>query len=119
LKISISHRRRIIIPKYNVKITVVKNFSPEDVFGEKFFRPSGKEIISCGYKEGKEFIVGDTGDMPEGFCHHAWHGIYHKVNFIQYGGSYDDWAGEGIDYGACPDGIRPVVFKIERIDSSK
>ncbi|HUU78563.1 MAG TPA: TIGR04076 family protein [candidate division Zixibacteria bacterium] len=104
------------MPKYKVKITVQKKFSPEQVFGEKFYSPSGKEIVNCGYKEGQEFIVGDTGDMPEGFCHHAWYGIYKKVEFIQYGGNFDDWAGEGVDYGVCPDGIRPIVFKIERFE---
>jgi len=33
------------MPEYKVKITVVKNFSPEDVFGEKFHRPSGREYV--------------------------------------------------------------------------
>ncbi|MBD3193200.1 MAG: TIGR04076 family protein [Candidatus Heimdallarchaeota archaeon] len=104
------------MPKYKVKITVERIFTPEEVFGEKFYRPSGKEIKPCGYKKGEEFIVGETGDKPEGFCHHAWYGIYKAVNFIQWGGSFDDWAGEGVNYSVCPDGIRPVVFKIERMD---
>ena len=103
------------MPKYKVKITVVKNFSPVDVFGEKFYKPSGDELVSCGFTKGDEYIVDETGNMPEGFCHHAWFGIYSKVNFVRFGGNYDDWAGDGIDYGVCPDGIRPVVFKIERL----
>jgi len=97
-----------------VKITVVKNFSPEEVFGEKFYRPSGKEIVKCGYKEGDSYISID-GNMPEGFCHHAWFGMYPKITFIRYNGNFEDWAGEGVDYVACPDGIRPVIFKLERI----
>ena len=103
------------MPEYNVKITVVKNFSPEDVFGEKFLRPSGKEIVKCSFKEGYSCTVTD-GNMPEGFCHHAWFNMYHKVTFLRYGGSFDDWAGEGIDYACCADGIRPVVFKLERVE---
>ena len=102
------------MPKYKVKITVVKNFTAEEVFGEKFYKPSGKEIVPCGFKKGEEFMVDETGSMPEGFCHHAWYGIYKAVNFIQYGGSFDDWSGEGIVYGTCPDGIRPVIYKVER-----
>ena len=102
------------MPQYKVKIIVEKNFSPEDVFGKKFYRPSGKEIVKCPYKKGDTYIVTD-GNMPEGFCHHAWFGMYPKVNFIRYGGNFDDWAGEGVDYVCCPDGIRPVVFKLERI----
>ncbi|MHA1354122.1 MAG: TIGR04076 family protein [Candidatus Heimdallarchaeota archaeon] len=102
------------MPEYKVKITVVKNFQPEEVFGKKFYRPSGKEIVSCGFQKDDEYFVGEQGDKPEGFCHHAWYGIYKAVNFVRYGGSYDDWSGEGIMYGTCPDGIRPVIFKIER-----
>jgi uncharacterized repeat protein (TIGR04076 family) len=103
------------MPEYKVKITVVKNFSPEDVFGEKFHRPSGREIVKCDLDEGDAFLVTD-GNMPDGFCHHAWFGMYPKVTFIRYGGEFDDWAGKGVDYVCCPDGIRPVVFKLERIE---
>jgi uncharacterized repeat protein (TIGR04076 family) len=106
------------MPEYNVKITVVKNIDPEDIFGEKFYRPSGKEIVSCGFKEGDSCLVTD-GNMPEGFCHHAWFGMYPKINFIRYGGEFDDWAGPGVDYVCCPDGIRPVVFKLERVEKEK
>ncbi|MFW9923601.1 MAG: TIGR04076 family protein [Candidatus Thorarchaeota archaeon] len=102
------------MPKYQVKISVVRSISPEEIFGEKFYTPSGKEIKLCGLKKGEEYIVGESGNMPEGFCHHAWYGIYKGVDFIRWGGSYDDWSGEGIVYGVCPDGIRPVIFKIER-----
>ncbi|NPD87920.1 MAG: TIGR04076 family protein [Asgard group archaeon] len=100
---------------YNVKITVVKQFEPKDVIGEDFIRESGKPITKCFMKENKEFIVGDTGDMPEGFCHHAWYGIYKSVEFLKYGGLVKDWTGENTLYGVCPDGIRPVIFKLERI----
>ncbi len=99
----------------SVKITVIKQFSPEDVLGHKFIRSDGNPITKCGMKEGLEFVVDDTGDMPEGFCHHAWYGLYKNVNILQRGGNFSDWTGENIVYTACPDGIRPVCFKIERI----
>ena len=98
-----------------VKIRVIKQFGPEDIIGEKFIRPSGKPITKCFLNEGMEFEVGETGDMPEGFCHHAWYGIYKDVEFLKYGGSVPDWTGENTLYGTCPDGIRPVIFKIDRI----
>ncbi|MFH2110664.1 MAG: TIGR04076 family protein [Candidatus Bathyarchaeota archaeon] len=90
------------MPEYKVKITVVKNFGPEDVFGEKFHRPSGREIVKCDLDEGDAFIVTDGG-MPDGFCHHIWFGMYPKVTFIRYGGESDDWVGKGVDYVCCPD----------------
>jgi len=101
------------MPEHNVKITVVKRVSPEYIFDKKFYTPSGKEIVNCSYKEGESYLVTD-GNMPEGFCHHAWFALYPKVNFLRYGGDYDDWAGKGINYVCCPDGIRPVVFKLEK-----
>jgi len=55
------------MPEYEVKITVVKNFSPEDVFGEKFHRPSGREIEKCDLEEGDTFIV--VRHVPKGYIH--------------------------------------------------
>ena len=99
----------------NVKITVVKNLSPEDIFGEKFYRPSGEELTKCSYKEGESFITID-GNMPEGFCHHAWFGLYKNVSVLKNGGGFPNWTGENMIFTACPDGIRPVIFKVERIE---
>ena len=98
-----------------IKITVIKQFSPTDVIGEEFFRADGKPITKCGMQEGLEFIVDDTGDMPEGFCHHAWYGLYKNISILQCGGGFYDWTGKDMIFTACPDGIRPVCFKVERI----
>ncbi|MFX0076682.1 MAG: TIGR04076 family protein [Candidatus Hermodarchaeota archaeon] len=99
----------------NVKITVVKQFGPEDIIKKKFFRADGSPIEKCGMKEGLEFIVDETGNMPAGFCHHAWYGLYKNVSILRCGGGFPDWTGEDMIYTACPDGIRPVCFKLERI----
>jgi len=99
----------------NVKITVVKQFSPEDVIGKAFIREDGTPITKCGMTEGKEFIVDETGNMPEEFCHHAWYGLYKNVSILQCGGGFSGWTGNDMIYTACPDGIRPVCFKLERI----
>ncbi|MBY9016987.1 MAG: TIGR04076 family protein [Candidatus Lokiarchaeota archaeon] len=98
-----------------VKISVVKQFSPEDVIGKEFIRADGNPIEKCGMKEGLEFTVGESGDMPEGFCHHAWYGLYKNLSILQCGGGFPNWTGEDMIYTACPDGIRPVCFKLERI----
>ena len=98
-----------------VKLTVVKVFAPKDVIGKDFIKPDGKPIPKCFLKEGQEFRVEDEGEMPDGFCHHAWFGIHTSVNILRYGGRVPDWTGEDILYSACPDGIRPVCFKVERV----
>ena len=102
-----------------VKITVIKKFTPKDVLGHEFIRPDGREIPICGMVDiDADFIVDETGSMPEGFCHHAWFGLYKNVNILKYGGGFPDWTGEGTIYNACPDGIRPVIFKLERMENN-
>jgi len=100
-----------------VKITVVKIFEPKDVIGKDFIRESGKSIPKCPFfEEGNEFIVPESGKMPEDFCQHAYHAIYRNLDVLRLGGTgYSDWTGEGIIYSACNDGIRPVCFKLEQI----
>ena len=99
----------------NIKITVIKQFSPKDVLGQDFVRDDGSKIEKCHIKEGSEYIVDETGNMPEGFCHHAWFGLYNNVSTLRRGGDFKGWTGENMIYTACPDGIRPVCFKLERI----
>ncbi len=100
---------------YKVKITIVKVFEPKDIIGKDYILLNGKKLTKCGAREGLEFIVGDRGDMPEGFCHHAWFGLYKNINILRYGGSFPDFTGNEI-YTACPDGLRTVCFKLERVE---
>ncbi|MCG3258996.1 MAG: TIGR04076 family protein [Candidatus Heimdallarchaeota archaeon] len=99
-----------------VKISVIKKFSPKEILGYEFIRPNGKPIPICSFEIGEEFIVDETGNMPENFCHHAWFGLYKNVQVLNYGGGFPDWTGEGTIYNACPDGLRPVIFKLERME---
>ena len=96
------------------KITVVKKFGPEDVLGHEFFLPSGKKIVKCDLEEGESFISIDA-NIPEGFCNAAWASIYPTVKMFRFGGNYPAFK-PGIAYTTCPDGIRPVSFKIEVIE---
>ena len=97
-----------------IKITVIKQFGPKDVLGHEFIRADGYTITKCGMTEGIEFIVDETGNMPEGFCHHAWYGLYKNISILQCGGGFPTCTGENMIYTAFPDGIRPVCFKLER-----
>ena len=106
---------------YPLKITVVKVFEPKEIIGEDFIRESGQPIQKCGFFcEGDHFIVPETGAMPEKFiCIHAFHAINKHVEVLRLGGSIEDWTGEDTIFGVCPDGIRPVIFKIERMKDVK
>jgi uncharacterized repeat protein (TIGR04076 family) len=71
-----------------VKITVVKKLSAEGIYGKNLPVTPKYPHLCDRFTEGQEFIVGDTGAMPEGFC---------------------PWA-------CCTDAIRPVMFKVERLE---
>lgn len=59
---------------------------------------------------------------PEGFCDEAWKAIYqyvfalvHGIQEPFYGGG---WIGRpGIAVCSCNDGLRPVIFKLEAMES--
>ena len=106
---------------YKTKITVVKIFEPKDVIGEDFILESGKKIPKCSFfKEGDEFIVNEYGEKPEKFiCQFAFYSICKYVDILRLGGGYDDWTGKDTLYGVCRDGIRPVCFKIQRLEENK
>ncbi|MBK5112145.1 MAG: TIGR04076 family protein [Candidatus Heimdallarchaeota archaeon] len=98
-----------------IKITVLKKFSSKDVLGHYFKFPSGTEMKDCTIVEvGQEFIVEDELTMPEGFCRWAWVDIYRDVAILTMGGDFDGTT--GLKYSACSDGLKPVVFKLDRIE---
>ena len=53
--------------------------------------------------------------MPEGFCGWAWDDIYKVVQALRFHGNFHWFDEPGVSVNCCTDGLRPVVFKIERI----
>ena len=99
-----------------MKITVIKRFHPKDVFGKDYVTPTGKTSPECqSFKDGQEFTL-DKLKMPEGFCTWAWYDIYKDLSVLYWGGNFSGWMEDGIMYTACSDGVRPVCFKLERLD---
>jgi len=103
--------------KYPVKITVVKRFSAEDVFGpdHDIRQVNGELVTKCNFEEGREFIVEDVESFPEGFCMWAWRDIYKDLSVLFFGGNFNR-PYKGKIYVSCSDGRKPVVFKLERIE---
>jgi len=100
----------------NLKITVVKTFTPEDVFGPNHgITRNGQPFIPCDHKEGEEFIVKNQYEIPEGFCERAWHDLYSTIMVYYHGGDYR-FPSPGATYQPCGDGVNPVVFKIEKLE---
>ncbi len=100
-----------------VKITVVKKLSWKEI-GWKEQLPEVGELDSyCpAVKEGDEYLVEDDVNVPKGFCSWAWHDISREVLFLLYGGNFPWIKEDGVLYSCCTDGLRPVIFKLERIE---
>jgi uncharacterized repeat protein (TIGR04076 family) len=105
-----------MVAKSKVRIEVLKKLDSQELFGDK--PPLGVNVQACPmFDIGQEFIVGEDGEMPEGFCHWAWNDLYKVVTALRYGVNWELGKEEN---GAptvhcCTDGLRPVIFKLERI----
>lgn len=98
------------------KITVLKRN-----FEEELAKEYGVEgLTACPLlKEGQEFYA--DWECPKGFCNEAWKAIYQYVFALSHCADdlfyYGDWIKEkGVAICSCNDGLRPVIFKIERTD---
>jgi uncharacterized repeat protein (TIGR04076 family) len=75
-----------------------------------------QETAPCPYlQDAQEFLADDSGALPEGFCAWAWANIHAQVVAIMSGGDFVPWIQPGTAIACCSDGLRPVVFKVERI----
>jgi uncharacterized repeat protein (TIGR04076 family) len=103
-----------------VKITVLKRALHENL--SKAHRGANALIKPCEvFADGQEFICGLN--MPDGFCSWAWHDIFQMVLALLGGVSFDRGAFKGwmkddnTVVACCTDGLRPVSFLLERIDT--
>jgi uncharacterized repeat protein (TIGR04076 family) len=105
-----------VVGRSKLKITVLKKLDSKQIFGDN--PPLGKTVEACPvFEVDQEFIVGEDGEMPKGFCHWAWNDVYKVVTALRYGAN---WEPETKEKGAptvhcCTDGLRPVIFKLARI----
>ena len=94
--------------KYKCKITVMKKLFHEDLYKDY---PSNIEGSCARLEVGQEFICDSEWDPPEGFCTWAWADIRSMIHNVYSGNPnpiITSWT----------DGLRPVIFKVERIDAS-
>lgn len=101
--------------QYDVKITVAKKLSVQDVFGSS--PPAiSKELdqVCTRFKEGDTF-VSEKGACPQGFCGTAFADIHRDITHLRFGGNYPWLQEQGVAYSCCTDGLRPVVFRLERL----
>lgn len=104
--------------KSKVKITVVKRLDTKDVFGSQMPETSDAfQGTTCTlWEDGREFIVQEDGKMPPDFCSWAWHDIHRELSVLRFGGNFPWMKKPGVGYACCTDALRPVIFKLERVE---
>jgi len=105
-----------------LRITVVKRSAHMDLLDEHLNREEFPQAYGpCTLmKDGQEFIVeGIFPRRPEDFdCQGAWNDIQRNLASVMYGGNLPWIKQSGTVVASCSDGLRPVSFRIERIDEA-
>ncbi len=96
------------------KITVLKTMLNEELAKEYGCKGLGK----CPFHKSGDVFYADYA-KPEGLCDEAWKAFYQYVFALSNGCGIlfqGDWIDKpGVAICSCNDGIRPVIFKIERM----
>jgi len=100
------------------RITVLKKTLHQE-YADQYCKQ--KVGICDKFNEGDEFITESSTLMPEGFCGYAWLDIHRLVLTLMHGGDFGssgwNWMNDDKTMIACcTDGIRPVIFKLERFE---
>ena len=96
------------------KITVLKTTVFQDLADQFVTDP---DYGPCPvHQVGQTFLTGGIfgNEMPEGFCAQAWQSLVMPVNVLIGGGKVLGFDEKHI--ACCADGLRPVVFLLERVD---
>ena len=101
------------------KITVLKTLYHADLV-EEYRRPDVPKGPCKFFKVGDEFIVNYLTEKPEDFkCDWAWHDIHKIIMILMTNGNFGTWMKNKHNFiTCCTDGIKPVIFKIERMQNS-
>jgi len=110
----------MIEKKFGVKITVVKTEFFEDLVTDvDVSTEDDGQFTRCPFfKVGDVMVVKDVDDLPEHFkCMWAWADIGRDIAMILYGGQPEPVLKNPHSmYSCCDEGLRPVVFKLERVE---
>lgn len=104
--------------KSKVKIVVIKKMSCKGVYGDDPPCQLADDFTQeCPVLNvGDEFIVPENGACPDGFCGWAFAGIQTDITHLRLGGSFPWLKDEGAQICCCTDGLKPVFFKLERME---
>ncbi|HYH01966.1 MAG TPA: TIGR04076 family protein [Bacillota bacterium] len=101
------------------KITVIKRLYHKDLCEEYCSLNLPESFTGCPFfKVGQEFIVEGHNQVPANFCAWAWADIQKDVLTMMFGGSFPWTKQKGINITCCTDGLMPVIFKVEKIETN-
>jgi uncharacterized repeat protein (TIGR04076 family) len=92
--------------RYLCRITVLRKLFHEDLFRQY---PYGMGEPCGRFEEGQVFLSESRWDPPAGFCTWAWSDLRPVIQSIH--------SGHPTPFiSCCTDGLRPVFFKLERVE---
>jgi uncharacterized repeat protein (TIGR04076 family) len=95
-----------------IRITVLRKMCNVDLFDEY-----GQNLTpECDLVPDNAVFISQDYYMPEGFCPWAWADIHREVIALAMGANYPWSKQEGVVIACCTDGLRPVIFKLERLE---
>lgn len=99
------------------KITVLKTLYHADL-AEEYRRPDVHRGPCPVFEVGQEFVVDYLAQRPEDFkCDWAWDDLHKIIMVLMTRGNFGTWMkNENNFIACCTDGVKPVVFKIERLE---
>ena len=100
---------------HKCKITVVKKDIYKDIIDAYVKEPEKMEICNQ-VEEGREFMVSNPYEPPEGLCTSAWADIRPCIITMATGGVWNIMKNPHSTLAICSDPFRPVIFKIERVE---
>ena len=96
-----------------MKITVLERMFNKDL-ADKYCQPDTTPCSS--FTDEQEFVV-ENLNQPESFCAWAWNDLHKVLLTLKSAGNFSPWMKDkNTIIACCTDGIRPVVFKVERIE---
>jgi uncharacterized repeat protein (TIGR04076 family) len=104
---------------YKVKITVLQRELYPELAKDILSDPGSLRQCEM-FMEGQEFIADGFLKCPDGMCAEAWQTLWPSALAISRGGTFAPYAKREHEWAVCcPDGLRPVTFKLERGDEMR
>jgi uncharacterized repeat protein (TIGR04076 family) len=102
------------MPTY--RITVLRRTINRDLMDEYLNVERGIFDRCQAFADGQEFLIESFPLRPEGFCDWAWADIHKDVMAVMFGSNYPWIRQPGTAITCCTDGLRPVLFEVERLE---